>query len=273
MAVDFSGDVWLYNGNSWSSGGPGETSGGNSLAEVSCVSADWCAGVDGSGNALIYSKGNWGPVDAVDPNGGGIYSVSCVDTSAPFCAAGDAQGGVFTYSGGTWSAVDNALKYKVLSVSCTNARFCVAVDNAGGYSLYNGSAWSKAIYLASGGFYGISCPKTTYCLAVAGSRFVEYLNGSWRNVAGSGLDNGAGEAYVSCLSGTYMCTVADDQGNVTTWGPQGWTPQVMADKLTNVPAGDTPAFYDISCPSPNMCMAVDADGNAVVGKAIHPLAS
>jgi hypothetical protein len=84
--------------------------------------------VDRSFHAVTYDGGTWSKPVTIDPNGGGLRSISC--PSASFCAAVDFKGNALTYGVGTWSSLDIVDPGTPLeSVSCSSATSCIAVDS------------------------------------------------------------------------------------------------------------------------------------------------
>src|SRR5438094_8502584 len=77
--------------------------------------------------------------------------------------------------------------------------------------------------------------------------------------------HGVGLVGVSCVS-SGLCVVADDDGNVVTstnptGGPSAWT-------VTNVdvsvgPNSSGPRLTGVSCPTGDLCVAVDSDGTII----------
>ena len=92
-ALDFQFEATI-NGTTWSTPTPIDSYG--DLNSISCVSANFCAAVDNSGNAVTYSGTTWSKPTPIDSNGGGLTSISCA--SANFCVAVDAVGNVLTGS-------------------------------------------------------------------------------------------------------------------------------------------------------------------------------
>lgn len=100
LAVDSAGNVFAYNGASWS----GPTSidpNGQGLSSISCIppflttTGIWdCVAVDGAGNALTYDGTKWTTVP-IDPKGQGLTSVSCA--SSNLCMAVDNAGNAIEY--------------------------------------------------------------------------------------------------------------------------------------------------------------------------------
>ena len=64
VTVDFHGNVFTYNGSSWSS--PDNIDPGTSFMAVSCPSASFCAAVDFTGHALTYNGSSWSSPERID---------------------------------------------------------------------------------------------------------------------------------------------------------------------------------------------------------------
>ena len=135
-AVDTAGDVYDYNGVSWSlvSTHPFQ---GDTLSSVSCTSASFCAVLDNTGDAATYTAGSW---SALTPTGAALPAgtdwthgnlLSC--TTSNFCF--DASGAY--YDGTSWQ-VDN--DYWVhTSASCVTSTFCMDLQDPAGPGFASGT--------------------------------------------------------------------------------------------------------------------------------------
>ncbi len=188
------------------------------LYSISCVSANFCAAVDKSGNAVTYSGTTWSKPTPIDTNRYSLYSISCV--SANFCAAVDSAGNAVTYNGTTWSTPTPIDSYGDLnSISCVSANFCAAVDNSGNAVTYSGTTWSKPTQIDTNtsifGLYSISCVSANFCAAVDGSGNVLTYNGTTWSKPTPIDSNGGGLTSISCASANF-CVAVDAVGNVLT---------------------------------------------------------
>jgi len=183
MAVDASGNTFMYNGGSWSVSGISSTYQPSGLS-VSCSSSSFCKLVTNSasgnnGNAVTYENYDgvswtnaYGEYDLV----GLSYSpseLSCVSPS--FCVN---VGGDFaaTFNGSAWmpSFTDSnqpnfgQQQYQLSSVSCPTTSFCVAVDLAGNAYTYNGASWGVSVRIdSSSAPVSVSCASASFCVVVA----------------------------------------------------------------------------------------------------------
>jgi hypothetical protein len=212
-AVDSGGDLFTYNGTSWSA--PVTT--GILLGGVSCPSVSFCeaAGYDDSGgNVVTFDGRSWGAPRLLDP-GYKLHSVSCV--SASFCVVGAAVD-AFTYRDGVWSAPqivdqEDTNGYGIGSVSCVSVSFCLAVDAEGNALVYDNGAWPSPRVIDSGVLLdAVSCVSQSFCLvAGAGGNVVAYAHGLWS--APRVIDGGVQLDAVSCVSRSF-CLAVDTDGNV-----------------------------------------------------------
>lgn len=101
------------------------------VGTVSCASPTFCAAVDDSGHAYMYS-GHWSTGRLIDTSDE-VNSVSCARPS--FCVA---VGGRYEdrFSGGRWLRKNRLDRHDgLVSVSCPSQSYCVALaDNLHGYA-------------------------------------------------------------------------------------------------------------------------------------------
>jgi hypothetical protein len=121
VAVGARGDVFTFNGTSWS--GPATVDAGHDLISVSCPSTSFCMAVDSSGQAAEHSDGLWG----LQPLGWAPAAVSC--PSAGSCLAVGRSGAAASYANGLWNHVPAAAPgTRITALSCAAANSCVAMD-------------------------------------------------------------------------------------------------------------------------------------------------
>lgn len=128
MAVDNRGGAYTYDGTSWSA--VAAIDAGHAFTAVSCACRSFCAAVDRSGNAAVFTGGKW----RVAALGTTALTVAC--PAAGTCVATTGAGGAVVYEGGAWShvsAVDGTAR--IGSLGCGGAAFCVAIDH-GGEAIY-----------------------------------------------------------------------------------------------------------------------------------------
>jgi hypothetical protein len=285
IAVDYSGNAFTYNGNSWSSHSIGT---GDKLLSVSCPTASFCAAVDFSGDAFTYNGSSWSS-QSIDA-GNILESVSC--PTASFCAAVDYDGNVFTYNGSSWSSPDRIdAGYNLYSVSCPSASFCAAGDNNGNVLTYNSGSWSspRSIDAGGGGLLSVSCPSASSCAAVDGKGNVLTYNGSSWSSPDSIDASGGGLNSVSCPTASF-CTAMDSNGNVLTYSSLLAISTTTITSVTANPVVSQPVsigvnatwpntysgsswssksidagniLQSVSCPTASFCAAVDMSGNAL----------
>jgi hypothetical protein len=250
--VDNWGNIFTYNGTSWSSPVADDTQYG--LSSVSCPTASFCTAVDQSGNVLTYNGTSWSSPVSIDPSNGGLVSVSCFNVS--FCVAVDSDGDFLTYSGTSWSspASVDAENNSLMSVSCATASFCAAVDDSGNVLTYNGTSWSSPESIdpsAGNSLWSVSCPTASFCAAV--DRFggaLTYNGTSWSSP--DQIDPGHWLNSVSCATASF-CAAVDYSGNVLTYNGTSWSSPVSID------AGHL--LDSVSCATASFCVAVDNSGN------------
>lgn len=230
------------------------------LVSVSCVSPSFCAAVDYEGYASFYKGTSWsGP----SPTGiGQVAAVSC--TSETFCmAVGNNSLGydVAIFSGKTWrwggpvDIVDGDLT----AVSCASPSFCVAFDVSSVYT-WDGSQWGTGQFVDPGGpVNSVSCVSADFCAEVDSAGHALTWDGSSWSTPVAIVGDGQLES-VSCLSPSFCTTVGwghSITGGYSEYNVSTWTaPQII----------DKKAFLDgVSCTSTSNCVAVDADGDVLLG--------
>ncbi len=164
--------------------------------------------------------------------GGNPSAVSCPDAGT--CVAVDVQGDVLstTDPGGgaaAWKVTSVDPMIPLTGVSCADPTLCVAVDQSGDVVTSTDPGGGAGAWMLSGidgevSLTGIACPDEQLCVAVGG--VVPTPDPS------SGL-------YGVVLTST------DPTGGPGTW------------KVTSV---DVYSLSAISCPSPSLCVALDANG-------------
>jgi hypothetical protein len=198
-----------------------------------------------------------------------LQAISC--PSVYLCVAGDAEGNVLTSTDptggiGAWNIayVDDQIEHgsmaledqaELISIACPSVSLCVASDGAGNVLTSKNprggaSAWTltKVLHVESApptALEDLSCPSTTRCLGLYQHRYTDYADvnydafgeGSWNPVSIDGVEP---PPSVSCPSSSPLCVTAAATG--------------------------------ISCPSTQLCVAVDEAGNAIIGEA-RPLST
>ena len=157
-AVDDEGQVFTFNGTSWSAPKTLSEYGG---LTISCPTAGFCLAMDNNGYAYTYSGGAWithkGVAPAADIAGleGANYQVSCA--SASFCADVSLTGTAQTYNGTTWTApvtidalAGDGKGDGQLSVSCASAGFCAVISNDSTSYTFNGTLPAHPVPAHSG---------------------------------------------------------------------------------------------------------------------------
>jgi hypothetical protein len=272
VAVDWSGAYLTYNGSTWSKP---QTIGSQAseVDAVSCTSPTFCLAVDASdandlgGNVFTFNGQTW---TFEGQDGSQLSSVSC--TGPDFCemlsVESDGSVGTATWNGTQIlnGALDTYLGFGPAPtegfVSCATSTFCVAVDQLGNAFTYNGSSWSTATALDPGyavAMTGVSCPTTTFCVAIdaAGHEYT-YDGGTW--TAPVTIDTAGQPQAISCTA-SHFCLMGDLSGNMATFNGATWSATRNVDPTATAGTGLTGA----SCPDAAECVAVDWEGNALVG--------
>lgn len=256
VAIDGAGDAYRFDGSQWTSPTllPGPMGVGGDVAAVSCTSPSFCMAVPPGSTSVVQWNGTaWSSPVMVSANG--LQGLSCVGTT--FCAAVDGEGDAFEYNGSGWSRGAGDWG-GVSGISCVSASFCVS--SSGGISVFDGSTWTQPDqHGATSNFTGVSCPTTSYCLAVDSLGQALQFTGTWSTPVSLEPAGGAGTgptpAGVSCWAAG-ACLVVDSAGRALPVinGPGA---PVVVDSGHGLDA--------VSCAA-TLCVAVDAQGQAVAGK-------
>ena len=186
-AADENGNLFIFNGTSWSvqTGVLPSHPQTNYVSSVSCPSAGFCMGVDTFGDAVSYEDGGW----SVAPIG----------------------------------AEEHGFTQVVTSVSCATASFCVGVNSAGTTAVYENSEWTQIAPMGSS-FFGldsgssVSCPTTSFCVGMDGAGLVQYLYPDATTTSGGATVTSASVAqtvtYTATVNGPASDLVAGPTGQV-----------------------------------------------------------
>lgn len=226
LAGDGAGNVFRYNGTSWSSPSPV----GPAIYSISCASETFClaAGFDSSAQRnffAVFNGSTWSApttinVDPADFPG----AVSC--TSPTFCASVGAARGFddpkvgygLIFDGTAWTKeADIAGSWDgVNSIDCLSPTFCAALDTAGRATVFDGSSWSRTFAVVASGA-SIGCASSTDCIVVSSSGDVSTFDGTTWTVPGE-IDPNGDLTSVSCPSTTF-CLAVDDSNHAVSRTP------------------------------------------------------
>ena len=257
MALDGAGNAYRFNGSQWSTPAAlGAQSGlGGEVAAVSCTSGSFCMAIAPGSDAVVSWNGSsWSAPSAVSSND--LQGVSCVGTT--FCVTVDGVGDSFVYHGAGWSRGSGDWG-GISGISCVDATFCISVS--GGISAFDGSTWTQPDQQgATANFTGVSCPATSFCMAVDAVGQALTFTGSWSaptEIEPSAALGGSSPtpSAVSCWEAG-ACVVTDSAGQAISI-VNGSPKRLMIDPQHAIDA--------VSCAS-TLCMAVDAEGDAIEGR-------
>jgi len=288
VAVDDHNDVLsttspAAGAGAWTLGNLGQ--GSSPIASIDCPAAEVCVGGDGEG--VISSTNPSGAADAWNrsplPTRGvpGIYgplglaSVSCPTTT--FCVGVDGTAVLTsadpTGGASTWAAAPFPIA-QVDQVSCSSPQLCVATtesgevltstDPGGGEAAWTGTPLGIPQTCDVDGCYytpliAISCPTDQFCAVTDGTHVWVSVNptGGSADWVKSELPTQA--TALACPSaGT--CVIASNAAMFTTTNAADASPAWTAQQLPAVFGGNPPAIDGLSCPTDQLCVAVDGIG-------------
>jgi hypothetical protein len=280
-----------WNGQTWTEDDPVVPPGAvtASLDGISCASASDCVAVGGSipqagSSALLAEQWNgqsWSvlsvpPPSVTSPNLN-LASVSCAGPDScvavgELAVTGKDEGLAYAWDGTSWTSLP-ALIGVPASVSCWSASGCVTTDqnslDSGATAipeLWNGSSWAQlhpplpnTIYSE---FDGVSCYGPSACLFVGSAGNSRPLaefwaNGQWRADRVVPRDGFAGiwcTGIVACIATGGYIDSSDNNATLTaSLSGLGWQ-QVTTPDVSGT-------LTDISCDSPQFCVAVGGKGS------------
>jgi Zn-dependent metalloprotease len=244
--------------------------GTGTMKAASCLSASFCAVVDGTGNAhvAVTEKGvkeaaGWKAtnIDGTTP----LRGIVCTSTTS--CMAVDGSSSVLNLTvaaGGEATVSKKTIEggSELNTITCTGST-CVAGDGKGAiFTSYNtGSSWGKR-YASGDKLNSVSCISAWLCGGVNVSGDVVTFNPqeSAPNQTQM-IDSGNSLNAVSCIPGTTECVATDSAGkalystNVSATGSSTWT-------SWSGPSGQSPS-QAVACPTKTLC--VIADGKEAAG--------
>ncbi len=258
------------------------------LAVAALAGAIACAGLAATASASSLAWSSPQPVDDLGPYGHApdVSAVSCPTASLCVALTQLAPPGQVltstdpTASNAPWKVtqVDTAT---LDEISCPSASLCAAVDEYGRLVTSTdpsggAGAWSTPVTIGSR-LQAVSCPSATLCVALdaSGDAFVSPnpTGGASAWTADGTVPGGVGIfTYLSCPSVSLCVDVDDDNPAVVdtvlaaTTDPMtgsAWTVTAIASGHANGPGLGTTAG-GLSCPSVNLCVAVDGAGDAIV---------
>jgi hypothetical protein len=204
----------------------------------------------------------------------GVSVAVALTAGGAVAAAGASQAGA-----ATWSALTPiGSSLRLAAVSCPTSRFCAvasdgdAKNDAGTMYTVNGTQWSKPTVISryAGSPDSVSCPTSRFCVAIDNAGSVYMFNGtSWSKPAEIDPVPPANQTAVSCASSTF-CVAIDDSGGYEIFNGTAWTKRQQFDHsgggstaqhCSSNQEGTCAAPAAISCPSSNLCAAVDGTGS------------
>ena len=253
------------------------------LVSLSCPSAGFCAAVDGAGSVFTSGKpaagaGSWHRVQIGKKalrRGARLTGIACA--SRRFCLAVSDGGDVFssrnpTGSARAWRHIVLRSRYLSLPV-CPTVRLCLMVDENSGRVLWSGKptggprAWHRGFSVASGAIIvALTCESARLCVGVDDSQNVFISSSptrrsSWHFASLPNVSTTGDSFGVSCGSPRF-CAVALGSAVATSATPtrvkQGWSTIGI-----DAGAAPPPALTGISCPTAQLCIAVDSSGNVL----------
>jgi hypothetical protein len=164
MGVNGYGDVYTFDGVSWSGPVQADPRGDGGVDEISCASPTFCVVVDDQGYAVTWDGAGWSARSMIDSKRY-IYGVSCLEPA--FCLAVDNTGHFLTFDGTTWSTPAGVpgVHGGFFTVSCGSRTFCVAGKFQGRAAYYDGSDWTLEP-VGMSGMQSVSCSSEPFCVGV-----------------------------------------------------------------------------------------------------------
>jgi hypothetical protein len=230
------------------------------LTDVSCTGYARCAGVDDSGQVVMFDGTSWSAPTQLTGTDEfrGFKAVSC--RGSLFCVSVGDETGLWEYHGTAWQEVSVNVPSELIDVSCSSATTCVAITTDAAMVRRTAAGWGALTRVAPSGYLAsaVSCPHRDFCVAAVRPSvtsvggYVATFNGvSWSRPLR--IDRYSYLTSLSCPSSSF-CTATDAQGYVlryrgSTWGSRHLE-AIAADK--------------ISCLSRSFCVAAEYGGDAAI---------
>jgi len=268
VAADDQGNLFMYDGTSWTQSSEGTISGYPDIGPfdtVSCPTTSFCMA---AGTVSVEQDDDAGtPNTTANPE---VYAI---------------------WNGTAWAAVqnlpaipDSTTADNIESLSCTSSSFCMAGFSNGDYATYNGSTWTlttsnlpflysawtgvvsgsgEVVTWVDGPVVSVSCTSASFCAATS-SASGYLLTATWNGSAWAtgyyGGQEAPGNPQVSCASASSCVVVQGTNGTsdqpAITYNGSTWAAQSSPDDTANVMDG-------VSCPTATTCIGVDSAGDAV----------
>lgn len=276
IAVDADGNVLT---SSDPARGPGTWSvnpvDGAGLSGVSCPSSSLCVAVDGAGDVVTSVAPTAGAHAWTVTNVDGLNALSAVSCpSTSLCVAVDRAGNVVSSTdpgagAAVWTvtSVDQTVTpsgsaASLVDVSCSSESLCVAADDAGNVVTSTNptggaSAWTAADIDGTTALTSVACRASRFCIVVDGTEILTSSDPAGGVPAWSATGNGIELSRVWCPSAA-LCVGGEASGEMAT------TLDATASAWTTDNIG-LRSLTGLACASALLCVAVDANGNAVVG--------
>ncbi len=264
-----SGLLERWNGHTWRPGF--RLSNSESLAAISCPTANFCAAVqtvkthDGGHDYRPVTRngdGTWDTSATATPvpdnDGGSGPDMSC--TGPKFCMFVNSGGDFQRWDGTSWTSPQTFQGESTETlVSCASPTMCKATDDPGRgrasrpvYS-WNGSSWStqRALY-PSNHIRGLDCPTTSFCMLIIGQHYL-ILSGT-RVSANKALPAEIAFDGLSCTGPSFCLGVNGGAAGSIRWDGAHWHgPHRLRHETYLIP----------SCSSPSFCIALSFRGDAL----------
>ncbi len=277
-AVDASGEIWHWNGTSWTL----SASGSVALFAVYCAAADDCWAVGNNGKARHWNGTAWS--DSSSGTSYDLNGISCVPNDGDKCYAAGDNGTMRYWNGSSWSATSVGTSDNLQDVDCPST-ICYTVEGEtsgmmGGSTrgdVYRGnsSGWTRDYYNTSYEMRAIDCYADDDCRSAgeSSSSYFHLWNGtgnspsSWtRQNLSEGSYNATMLRGISCPASDDCWAVGDDTSSgggmmgggsyyytLLHWNGSNWSKQMLSDSYPR-------DMNDISCGSTNECFAVGDSG-------------
>jgi hypothetical protein len=251
---------------------------GERLGHVACPSIALCVAVGNDGQ-VITSIDPGGRASAWTPTTiDGYNSFTDISCTGILCVAVDDVGQAFASiapAAGAWTGADIDPTAGLVGVSCPSVTLCVAIDS-NGYVLSStdptggANAWSVTARLDSNTIdnpmQAISCPTIALCVVIEydGDAIVstDPTGGvaAWTTTT---ADPFGYDSALTCQSASLCLASSGDSAIATTANPaagQPWTDNLITPSVSDA------VVTAMSCPTAELCVAVDSIGNVTLGQ-------
>lgn len=222
QAGDNLGNIYVYNGSSWSQYLPSPAT--HRINGMACSSTSNCQAIDNNNNFFSYNGTTWSTNGFRSSHKVGV--IANILTTNNYWAGGDtpnSSNSIFYYfNGSSWSSstYNIANSNSIIAIACANANSCQAADSQDYFYIYNGTSWTKYSTPVLQNISAIAAvPYTNTYWATGQTSFYFYNGSSWSVNSFTASHN---LMSIACHN-PIDCQAGDSNGNFYAWNGSTWS--------------------------------------------------